>query len=53
MQHTSLGQVISTFSTGKALTVASAAKQERTAKREKRIVIELRIGNVEVWLRAS
>ena len=33
---------------GKALTTASAAKPERAAKREKRIVIKLRIGNVRV-----
>ena len=39
-----------TFSVGKALTTASAAKPERTAKSEKRIVIELRIGKQEVSL---
>ena len=32
------------FPAGEALTTASVAKAERTAKREKRIVIELRIG---------
>ena len=31
------------LSTGKALTTASAARPDRTAKKEKRIVIELRI----------
>ena len=35
-------------STGKALTTASAAKPERAAKREKRIVIKLRIGKLGV-----
>ena len=39
-------------STGKAYTTASAAKPERRAKREKRIVIEPRIGPLEVRLSA-
>ena len=34
------------FSAGKAPTTASAAKPERIAKREKCIVIELRIGKL-------
>ena len=36
------------FSAGKALTTANAAKPERAAKREKRIVIKLRIGKLGV-----
>ena len=40
------------FSVGKALTTASAAKPERTAKRENRIMIELRIGKLEISLSA-
>ena len=36
------------FAAGKALTTASAAKPERTAKREKRIVIKLRGGKLGV-----
>ena len=36
------------FSAGKALTTASAAKAEMTAKREKRIVIKLRVGKLGV-----
>ena len=37
----------SRFSAGKALPTASAAKQERTAKGEKRIVIELTGSGIE------
>ena len=40
-------------SVGKALTTASAAKPERAVKREKRIVIKLRIGNVGVLIGSS
>ena len=40
----------SKFSAGKALTTASAAKQGRTAKGEKRIVIELGTETLEVRL---
>ena len=49
-QHTRSRGLGSRFTAGKASTTASATKQERTAKGEKRIVIELRIGELEVRL---
>lgn len=41
------------FSAGSALTTASAAKPERTAEKEKRIVIESGVRELEVKLESA